>query len=118
MQKHTAGCMVAFQARKPFDPMSTRASEHGSKRGKFKAKNCYMCRKYYHTNYKQTHMHCPTCLPPLCSFARTLEDVNRHMTCFEEHLSTEDPLTRCDGLEKFNFPKKLRLTKNPTPILN
>ena len=63
--------------------------------------NCYVCRKYLNrkgeTVYRQTSFCCSVCLMPLCQESRIDAHAERHLTCFDEHRSTHDPVVACNG---------------------
>ena len=59
-------------------------------------KSCFMCRKYY-TKYMMTSAACPDCGTALCRVDRTVEDQDRTMSCYQEHMSHTDDRIRCRG---------------------
>ena len=67
-------------------------------------RSCYICRKYKEAYSMATGV-CQRCGTCLCLPKRY---PNRPLTCQEEHLTSQDPAIRCNGVKKSSFPKASR----------
>ena len=84
----------------------TDKERHTGKRSKGSSiqRSCYVCRKYKEKHSMATGacQHCGTCL------CLTKKCAGRSLSCQEEHMTSNDPAIRCNGIKKSSFPKASR----------
>ena len=84
------------------------AKQAGDRRsaGSSRQRACYVCRKYKERYTMATGI-CRSCGTCLC-LPKPVMDPARPLTCQQEHLTSDDPAIRCNGVMKSSFPKASR----------
>jgi len=72
-------------------------NDHGQSVGSSKQQTCFVCKKYK-KKCSWSSASCPRCQTCLCLRKR------RELSCLEEHLNSDDPNIRCNGVKKITFP--------------
>ena len=109
---------LQHQSEKEFEPLGRVADSAGNSKknlslkqqqkqrgaGSSRQRACYVCRKYKE-GYTMATGVCQRCGTCLCLPKKY---PGRPLTCQEEHISSPDPVIRCNGVKKGSFPKAAR----------
>ena len=79
-------------------------------KGSSKQRTCFTCKRYQF-KYIYCVGACPRCGTAVCLTN------NRTVSCLDEHLTSTDPLLRCNGRQKVRFPPESRLYTPPAAPL-